>query len=458
MKKLISLILLFTSILILSAQQKEYDYKKIDSLLNDPSIIGGIRVIKLLEKDFIKDSISSIYWVKLARAYQISHKSKKAIISIEKAVKKDSTNAKVHADMGSFYGNLKKPEIALEAFSKAILINPNYGGYYYYRGIINQQLYLFNAAENDYKNAIINNYETAHLYNQYATLYLEKGNYKEALALINKALFFDDNFAEAYSTRAIINYFLLDFKMVCIDEKMAEEMGYNYDNSSIIPIGFCDKKENEQLEFAAQSFTINGRLSYKEAIIAYTKLIDNNNNNSNYFLNRGYVYHQLGYLIKAEKDYLKTLTLPNTDKAMIYENLILVYFEQKRFKKALKYCEFVKLESQDAVFYNSRGAIYVALNNYKVAEEDFNKALEIDPNSFETFGNKSFLYFKMGAYKKSKREAQKSVDLNPKYAQGFALLGQAKYKLGITGYCTDFLKAQKLRHPLVQEMITLHCN
>ena len=51
MKKLL-LILLFCSITFtLSAQQKEYDYKKIDSLLNDQSMIGGIRAIKLLKKE-----------------------------------------------------------------------------------------------------------------------------------------------------------------------------------------------------------------------------------------------------------------------------------------------------------------------------------------------------------------------------------------------------------------------
>ena len=393
MKKIFFLIFLFNSTTYtLFAQQKEYNYKKIDSLLNDHSITGALGVLKILEKEFVNDTISSTYWVSHARACQALHRYDKAKKSIDKSVKKDSLNAEAHYKRAVFYTKLEDFKTALQALNKVILINDSAGMYYYYRGIINHQIYQFDAAENDYKKAIENNYSTTNLYTDYARLFLEKGNYNEALHQINKAISISTYFSRAYYIRAITNFFLLDFEAACTDRRITIEIdANNSDISVIIPDRFCTSSENEQLEFAAASFTKNGKLTYKQAILAYTKLI--------------------------------------------------------------------KLDAQNDIFYNSRGAIYVELNDYKSAKKDFNKALEINPNSLESLGNRAFSYFMLGNYEEAKNDAQKSLDLNPSYIQAYALLGQAKYKLGLDNYCADLLKARELKDPDIESIIlALHCN
>lgn len=427
MKKIFFFIVLLNSLFFtLFAQQKEYDYIKIDSLLKDHSIMGGLKAIKILEKDFANDSINATYWIKYAKACQISYKNEKAKNSIEKAIKKDSTNAKVYAAKGSLYGNLKDPKTALNAFNKAILINPNQGVYYYYRGVINHQLYKFSAAESDYKKAIANNYKTSNSYNKFATLYLEKENYNNALTLINKVIDIDKNFAEAYSTRAMINFFLLDFGAACSDKKTAIEMGYNYNIETIIPNSFCASTENEQLNFAAQSFLSNKTSSsFKLAIVCLNQLINKDDNNAFYFLDRGYAYFNLGDTINTDINFKKALSFNNSDRTVIYENIISLYVDTNKLNKAIQYLDKqINDNLKNYKAYVARGKVYFALKNYK----------------------------------KAKKNAKTAININPKHAEAHILLGKAKHKLGNTNYCTDFNKAKQLGYTNAKSLIDLYCN
>lgn len=388
--------------------------------------MGGIKAIKILEKEFVNDSINATYWIKYARACQISYKDDKAKISIEKAIKKDSTNPKVYAAKGSLYGNLKDPKTALNAFSKAILINPNQGVYYYYRGIINHQLHKFNATESDYKKAIANNYQTSNLYNKFATLYLEKENYIDALSLINKVIDIDNNFSEAYSTRAMINFFLLDFGAACSDKKTAIEMGYNYNIEAIISNNFCTSTENEQLNFATQSFLSNKTpSSFKLAIACLNKLINRDDNNAFYFLDRGYAYFNLDDTINTDINFKKALSFNNSDRTVIYENIISLYVDTNKLNKAIEY-----LDKQ-------------IIDNLK---------------NDKAYVARSKVYFALKDYKKAKNNAKTAININPKYAEAHILLGKAKYELGNTNYCTDFNKAKQLGYINAKSLIDLYCN
>lgn len=428
MKKIYFFIILLNSLVFtLFAQQKKYDYKKIDSLLKNRSIMGGLKAIKILEKDFVNDSINATYWIKHARACQISYKNDKAKISIEKAIGKDSTNAKVYAAKGSLYGSLEEPKIALKAFSKAILINPNQGVYYYYRGLINHQLYKFNAAESDYKKAIINNYKTSNIYHKYATLYLEKEDYNNALNLVNKVIEIDENFIEAYSTRAIINFFLLDFEAACNDKKAAFEIGYIYDDINvIIPNSFCAGTEKKQLNFATQSFLYNKTSSsFKLAILCLNKLINKDGNNANYFLDRGYAYFNLGDTINTDINFNKALSFNNAKRTVIYENIISLYVDSNKLNKAIEYLDKQIIDnSKNHKAYIARGKVYFALKDYK----------------------------------KAKSNAEKAININPKYAEAHILLGKAKYELGSTNYCIDFSRAKQLGYTNAKSLMDLYCN
>ncbi len=191
---------------------------------------------------------------------------------------------------------------------------------------------------------------------------------------------------------------------------------------------------------------------YKQGIVAYSKLIDNNILKSDYFLNRGYCYYQLKDFENAEKDYLKSLTLPNAAKDMIYDNLSLLYSDQNKFLQAIDYAsKRIELNPKNHVPYLDRGFCYRKIKKYKESEKDFNKSLEIKPDFFRAFGYRSFLFYELRQYNKSYEDAIKSVELNPKYGYGYIVLAQVKQQLGIPDFCADLFKARQYGEPEMAE-------
>lgn len=460
MKKIIIVSIIFTTFNLL-AQQKEYNYQKINTLLNENSISSSLKVIGILKKEFINDSINATYWISHARASQTLYKSEEAKISIEKAIQKDSLNAEVYYKKGVFYGNLKDPKTALQAFSKAISINPSMGVYYYNRAIISHQTYLFNDAENDYKKAMECNFITDKLYNNYAKLLLEKGNYYKALHQINNGISINNNFLEAYKTRATIHYFLLDFDAACADKKIVIEKNPNSDIQLILPNKFCTNSKNKQLELAAKSFIQNNRVpSYKQAIIAFTKLLEKeNNSNPNYYLDRGFSYFNIGEYEKANNDFDKAILFAKEKVTLIYENIISLYANSNKLDFALKYTnKQITYNPKNHKAYNARGVIYLTMKKYKLAEKDFKNATKLKSDFAMAYENIAILYLKLSNYDKAKTHVQKAINLNRKSGNAYLILGKTKYHLGITNYCDDFYKAKQLHNIEASSWVKLHCN
>ncbi|KFF06591.1 tetratricopeptide repeat protein [Flavobacterium reichenbachii] len=451
MKKKLFIILILFSITLQA--QKDIKYHEIDSLIETNSMINSMNAIKKLKEDFSKDSNNSNYWLRYSKASFVFFRYEDASSSIDKAIQLNPNDSELYFEKGMLNNKIDKLDIALQAFEKAVEIKKA-GKYFYWKGIVNQQLGNIQSTENDYQAAIANKFESPELFNNFAILLAENGNNEKALVMINKAINLDNKFARAYSARAKINFSLLNFDSACKDGKYAIKLGHR--NPFQIPDSICNGTLNQKLQFAADMFAVSK--SYRQGITAYTMLINNKAAKSDNFLNRGYCYFQIKDYVNAEKDYLKALSLPKAALDQIYDNLSLLYFDLKNFEKSIVYStKRIALNPENHVPYIDRGLCYRKLKNYADAEKDFNKSLELKPDFFRAFGYRSFLFLELGQYQKSLDDAGKSIKINPKYGYGYMVRAQAKQQTGIPDFCEDYYNAKKYGEPDAEKGIKEYC-
>ncbi|MBR3498505.1 MAG: tetratricopeptide repeat protein [Selenomonadaceae bacterium] len=121
----------------------------------------------------------------------------------------------------------------------------------------------------------------------------------------------------------------------------------------------------------------------------------------------------------------------------------------------------IKLNPNDDIAYNNRGVAYSKLGNkyslvdrifdvksedyYKSLEyftnaiQDFNKAIELNPNSYSAYNNLGIVYSSLDLYELAIQKFNKAIQINPNYASAYHNRGAAfnslkKFKQAITDY------------------------
>jgi tetratricopeptide (TPR) repeat protein len=431
----------------------QHIYQDIDALIETKSMVDAKTAIKKLKENYLKDTIQSEYWVRYSKASYIVYDYENAKSSIDKAITLNPNNPEYYYEESLLHNQLEELGQALYAVEKAVSLNP-IGKYYCLKGMVNQQLKKTEDAENDYQNALDKKFERPDLYYNFAIILSQNQKYEKALDMVNKAINLNNKYAEAYSLRSMIHFFLLNTDAACSDKNMASELGDQ--KAAKIPDYICNGTLNEKLQFMADNFA--GNNFFTQAIIPYSKLIDNNVLKSDNFLNRGYCYYKSKDFEKAEKDYLKALTLPDPNLDLIYDNLSLLYFDIRDLRKTIEYAtKRIELNPKNHVPYIDRGTCYRQLKEYEKAEKDFNTSLEIKPDFFRAFGYRAFLFLELGQFRKSFEDASKSIEINPGYGYGYIILGQAKQELGMPDFCVDFYNAKKYEAQDADMLIEEHC-
>ncbi|MCL9806557.1 tetratricopeptide repeat protein [Flavobacterium amniphilum] len=452
MKKNILLAFILFSFCFTSTGQNKY--KELDALLNKNSMIDAMTVLEKLKDNPKKDTLDAEYWLRYSKASFTLYKYENAKAAIDKSIKLAPQNAAYHFEKGLMLNRIGEPENALIALQRAVELKPK-GEYHYWKGIVNQQLNKLKDAEEDYKSALANGFETPELHNNYTNILMINEKFTESLIHANKAVAMDKKNGMAYSTRSKNHLYLLNVDAACADKSAAYDLGYM--RVFQIPDTICKGSFIQKMKFAGDYCA--GSNMYKQAIKAYSALIDKKEYQSDIFLNRGYCYYKLKEYANAEKDYLKALELPNPVKDLLYDNLSLLYFDQDNYTKSIEYSsKRIELNPKNHVPYIDRGLNYRKLKKYDEAEKDFNKSLSIKPDFFRAYGYRAFLFLELGQYRQSLEDASKSVEINPKYAYGYLVLAQAKQKLGQTDFCTDLLNAQKYGNDEADIAIKQYCN
>lgn len=435
------------------AASAQSSYRSLDSLIATGSMIDALSVMNQLNGALKADSVTAGYWLRYSQACSVLYRYDNAKSAIRNAIRLDGADPGLYYQKGRLYNVTGDLELAQEAFSEAIAKKPD-GEYYYWRGVVDQQLKQNDLAQQDYMTALDKSFEAAGLYNNYAILLITQEKFEEALQELNKAIRLDPGYAAAYSARSKLRLMMMNVDSACADVVRARQLGYKqvFD----IPDEVCKTEGLVRLQFVAELLAY--QKFYRHALAAYDQLIVMQPDSSNFFLNRGYCYYHLNQYDAAVADYQKALSLPGAAADLLYDNLSLLYFDKGDYNKTIEYDnKRLALDPNNHVAYLDRGLAYHKQKKYKEAEQDFNRSLSIKPDFFRAFGYRAFLYLELGQYQKALQDAQQSVKLKADYDYGYLVLAQAGKKLGLPDYCADLYKAKQLGNTEAETLIHEYC-
>ncbi|MBR4642010.1 MAG: tetratricopeptide repeat protein [Selenomonadaceae bacterium] len=132
------------------------------------------------------------------------------------------------------------------------------------------------------------------------------------------------------------------------------------------------------------------------------------------------------------------------------------FYYKGRFDDAIKlYTEALELNEDNVVACNLRGNIYglfamnqknipVAESNRRQALADLDKALRLNPNYADAYGNRGFVYYGAKNFSAAIKDFDKAIQLNPNDAQNYTYRGFCYRQTDVAKAAADFDKAVEL--------------
>jgi tetratricopeptide (TPR) repeat protein len=101
-------------------------------------------------------------------------------------------------------------------------------------------------------------------------------------------------------------------------------------------------------------------------------------------LRQGNTYLEKGEIDKAKKSLMRALKSNLTDRqrATTMNSLCVAHLKEESWRKAEKFCDkAIEIFPVDWRYYNNRGNVYLGLGKIKAAIEQYEKGLDLAPNS-----------------------------------------------------------------------------
>ena len=167
----------------------------------------------------------------------------------------------------------------------------------------------------------------------------------------------------------------------------------------------------------------------KKGILDFIKKVNNINQNT--------IYNDLIGFIENEENY---------DKARILFYRGNAKYQSGEYKEGIEdYNQAIELNPQYAEAYNNRGNAKKRLGEYKEAIKDYNQAIELNPQYAKAYYNRGNAKKRLREYKEAIQDYSEAIELNPQYAKAYCNQGLVKDKLGDkTGAIKDYNQAIEL--------------
>ena len=124
-------------------------------------------------------------------------------------------------------------------------------------------------------------------------------------------------------------------------------------------------------------------------------------------------------------------------------NLGNIYFKSKSYLQAISAFEnCLKIVDRIAKAHNNIGLVFIERGKdyQELAINSFKKAIQVDPNFFQSYSNLSAILFQIGKYDEAICYGKKALELNPCYAQAANNIGNAYYEKGLTEKAYKYFK------------------
>lgn len=177
---------------------------------------------------------------------------------------------------------------------------------------------------------------------------------------------------------------------------------------------------------AAKEFK-NGLLEKDNAkkIIHFSKAIELENSQTNYYFERGKAYEELKDFKNAQIDYSTALTL-NPDSLEIINLMATIYAKQKLYKESLAYIEISIQKNKKGWYpYYLKALIFNKEKRYNEALNNIDYLLnEINPNNQHGLNSRADIFRQINEYEKGYQDIFKAIEINPDEPLYYATLAE----------------------------------
>ncbi|MDJ0534502.1 MAG: tetratricopeptide repeat protein [Xenococcaceae cyanobacterium MO_207.B15] len=345
-------------------------------------------------------------WVNYGNQLWRYERYEEAVNAFEKAIELEPNFDRAYYAMGAALYSQKNYEQAVSALKQAIEINPS--PYYYWRYLGLSYGFLENYAEarTAYDTAISKNPEDFVLYVQRGYLLDESSDYQGAIDSYNQAIKLKDDHPWVYNNRGFVYYQLKEYDRAIADYNQAIEINTQYTQAyNNRGVAYHELKQPEP------------------AIANYNQAIEINPQFADAYNNRGVLYSDLKQYETAIADLTKAIEI-NPEDAKAYNNRALTYSNLQQYDEAIAdYSKAIEIQPQFAIAVSNRALIYSNLQQYDEAIADYNKAIEINPNFAEAYGNRAFIYSNLQQYDEAIADYNKAIEINPNFAEAYGNRG-----------------------------------
>ncbi|MBR6713109.1 MAG: tetratricopeptide repeat protein [Selenomonadaceae bacterium] len=387
-------------------------------------------------KDDVKDDDLLVEQERINREFL----SKQALdlMNLQKAAKVDPKNFRTYA----YQSFLVKSNVdKLKAVNKSLVLNPNYGLAYMYRGEYYQNLGELNYNPEMYARAV--------------------KNYNKAIELksddeMNHLFFFNEGWL--YLHRADSYKEIGDYDNAVENYLHVMNLPNNKDYDAYISLAMTSIKSlcNERVK------TYKEPEDYAKAIGIYTRLMKMEPIADNYS-SRGNFYMKIKDYDNALKDFEQAIKLDPKD-ASAYGGRADIYMVQKKYDKAIAdYDRAIKLEdwaslrsyyiedkqnaikakdadkkiktqlkdvaSNDKEKLRARAKAYEDVQDYELAIKDYTRLTELDANDWEAYSGRGVCYNLLKDYARALEDFNQAIQINPQNVQDYVERASCHEKL-----------------------------
>jgi len=151
-------------------------------------------------------------------------------------------------------------------------------------------------------------------------------------------------------------------------------------------------------ERAEQAIKLFKEKKYKEAIDAFSLVLETEPDNANYYNNIGLAYANLGNFEQAEKFFLKAQEL-DPEMPHVYINLSDLYYKKRDYASAIGTLERGSYElPQDMTIAHLLARVYIDDSRYDMAINELEKVLDAQPENYDAYYDLGRVNFELGNY------------------------------------------------------------
>jgi serine/threonine protein kinase/Tfp pilus assembly protein PilF len=324
-----------------------------------------------------------------------------------------------------------KNEEALDAFAKAIEINPRLADAYAYRADTRIDAGLIGDALADANQAIRLDPKSAFAYLVRGLAHYHRDEYEPTIADCTEALKLRPDYAPAHVVRGSARFRTGNSDQAVEDYTAALTQDPNLTTTlPALPQALAVARLRRA---AAALVKEDFPLTFSECEAALEKAPGS----APAFVLQGIAHAKKGDLTVALDDYGTALQL---DKhlagdlqplsSLVYTNRGADRFDDKNFTQAIAdLTEAIRLDDKNATAYYRRGLAYAYTQEFDKALSDFSKALKLQPNNSSIYLNRGSVFFKQNKLEEAVKDYTDAIKIDPKYARAYHNRAVAYLKL-----------------------------